>query len=99
MIPDGGDHVPSDFLAMRIPEPPEPVIQRPFLMQVNTAIPAAFWMIRFGILFIIFVGVVGSSLLSGEEGVSGFRGAKYPSPLRSVSHISSREKRYEGLHD
>lgn len=42
MIPDGGDQVPSDFLAIKIPEPPEPVIHKPLRMQENTAIPAAF---------------------------------------------------------
>jgi hypothetical protein len=42
MIPDGGDQVPSDFRAMRIPEPPEPVIYRPLRIHVKIAIPAAF---------------------------------------------------------
>jgi hypothetical protein len=42
IIPDGGDQVPSDFRAMRIPDPPEPVMYRPLRMQVKMAIPAAF---------------------------------------------------------
>lgn len=83
MIPDGGDHVPSDFRAMRMPEPPEPVIHSPFRIQVKTAMPAAFWIIRRGIFFMIFVGVVGSSLLRGDVGDSGFKGAKYPSPMQT----------------
>jgi len=39
---EGGDHVPSAFRAIRIPEPPEPVIHKPERIQVKTAIPAAF---------------------------------------------------------
>lgn len=54
---EGGDHVPSDFLAMRIPEPPEPVIHRPLLMQVKMAIPAAFCMMRLGIFLITLTGL------------------------------------------
>lgn len=90
-MPEGGDHVPSDFLAIRIPDPPEPVIHRPLLMQVKTAIPAAFWMMRLGILCITLTGVRGSEVdildevdvwIPPEAGTSVSiccRGAKKPS--------------------
>ena len=68
IIPDGGDQVPSDFLAMRMPEPPEPVIQRPLLMHVKTAIPAAFCMIRFGIFLVVCAEIW---VPSEEEGLLG----------------------------
>jgi len=50
-IPDGGDHVPSAFLAMRMPEPPDPDIQRPDRMQEKMARPTASCNIRGGIFF------------------------------------------------
>jgi len=62
MMPEGGDHVPSDFLAMRMPEPPEPVIHNPLLMHVKTAMPAAFCIMRLGIFLVIFAGDCGSEV-------------------------------------
>jgi hypothetical protein len=70
IIPDGGDHVPSDFRAMRIPEPPEPVMYRPLRMQVKMAIPAAFWITRFGIFLVTRFGDRGSLAVEYESSSS-----------------------------
>ena len=77
MMPEGGDQVPSDFLAIRMPEPPEPVIHRPLRMHVKTAMPAAFCIIRLG----IFLGIKSSVLVpdevdAGDIGTSVSVGAK-----------------------
>lgn len=50
--------MPSAFRAMRIPEPPEPDIQRPDLMHEKMASPTAFCIIRGGIFFVTVVKVV-----------------------------------------
>lgn len=74
-MPEGGDQVPSDFLAIRMPEPPDPVIHRPLRMQVKTAMAAAFCIIRFGIRWGIFIGLVGPFDV-GDEGASLWMGAR-----------------------
>jgi len=83
-MPEGGDHVPSDFLAMRMPEPPEPVIHRPLRMHVKTAIPAAFCIIRLGIFLVRNSGVAGVSLDDVDGSASPSTGAKYPSAADSM---------------
>lgn len=75
MMPEGGDQVPSDFLAIRMPDPPEPVIHIPFRMHVKTAIPAAFCIIRLGIFLGTLIGVRGSCWIS-VEGSSSCKGAR-----------------------
>ena len=71
MIPNGGDHESSDFLAIRMPEPPEPVSHSPFLIHEKTAIPAAFSIILCGIFFVTLTGVCGSVASEGDgEGAS-----------------------------
>jgi hypothetical protein len=77
IMPEGGDQVPSDFLAIRMPEPPEPVIHKPLRIHVKTAIPAAFCIIRLG----IFLGTWSSVLMpveveEGDAGASLSVGAK-----------------------
>jgi hypothetical protein len=42
-IPEGGDHVPSSFLAISTPEPPAPDTHNPVRITVNTARPTQFW--------------------------------------------------------
>lgn len=88
MIPEGGDHVPSDFLAIRIPEPPDPVIHKPLLIHVKTAIPAAFCIMRLGIFLMIRAGDWGSVVEADDEaGIPSSTGARYPSAVK-VKQVS-----------
>ncbi len=73
-MPDGGDQVPSAFLAMRIPDPPEPDIQRPDRTHENIAMPTAFCIIRAGTFLVLNLGEGGGGGRVAPDGVMVERG-------------------------
>ena len=74
-MPEGGDQVPSAFLAMRMPEPPEPDIHRPERIHEKMARPAAFCIILGGMFLATSAGVGGREvgLRGRESGSTGTR--------------------------
>ncbi len=77
-MPDGGDHVPSAFLAMRMPDPPDPDIHKPDRMHEKMARPTASCIMRGGIFLRFLLGPAGEVEAGAEAGagVVGFAGTE-----------------------
>lgn len=79
---EGGDHLPSDFLATRIPLPPLPLFHSPDLIQEKIASPTAFCTILGGIFLFLCCKDVVDERLSRFVGLSS-RAATHPSAVLS----------------